>query len=138
MEKTFIMVKPDGVRRKIIWEVLKRIEMKGLTIGKMLLTQPTRTKVEEHYQEHNKKNFYNELVEFITSGKIVLLEVEGENAIKIMRNLVGDTDPTRALPGTIRGDFANSKTKNIVHASDSRDSAIRELNLWFKEDKCNE
>lgn len=138
MEKTFVMVKPDGVRRKIIWEVLKRIEMKGLTIEKMLLTQPLRTKVKEHYQEHSEKEFYNELVDFITSGKIVLLEIEGENAIKIMRNLVGDTDPTRALPGTIRGDFANSKTKNIVHASDSKDSARRELNLWFKEGNCNE
>ncbi|MGM0397291.1 MAG: nucleoside-diphosphate kinase [Bacillota bacterium] len=132
MEKTFVMIKPDGVRRKLVGEVLKRIEMKGLSIEKIQMIIPGKSKVEEHYLEHKEKAFYRKLVDFVSSGKAVLIQVEGDNAIRIMRSLIGDTDPVCAAPGTIRGDFAYSKTENIVHASDSKDAATRELKLWFE------
>ncbi len=134
MEKTFIMIKPDGVRRKLVGEVLKRIETKGLSIEKILMTKPDRSILVEHYSEHEGKSFYNDLIEFVSSGSVVLIQVQGEEAIRIMRNLIGDTDPVCASPGTIRGDLANSKTENIVHASDSESSASYELKLWFGDD----
>lgn len=132
MEKTFVMIKPDGLRRKLIGEVLKRIEMKGLSIERIQMIVPVRWKVEEHYLEHRDKAFYKELVEFVSGGKAVIIQVEGEHAIRIVRSLIGDTDPVCATPGTIRGDFAFSKTENIVHASDSESAAKRELKLWFE------
>ncbi|WP_422487059.1 nucleoside-diphosphate kinase [Gudongella sp. DL1XJH-153] len=134
MEKTFVMIKPDGVKRKLVGEVLKRIEAKGLSIEKISMTSPDRRILVEHYREHEGKSFYNDLIEFVSSGRVVLLQVGGEGSIKIMRSLIGDTDPVCASPGTIRGDFANSKTENIVHASDSESSATRELKLWFGDD----
>lgn len=131
MQKTLIIIKPDGVKRKLIGEVIKRIERKDLKVVEAKLIMPSEELVKEHYKEHKEKNFYNELIEFFTSGKAMVLVVEGENSITIMRSLVGETDPLSANPGTIRGDFALSKTQNIVHASDSEESAIREINLWF-------
>ena len=131
MEQTLIIIKPDGVKRKLIGEVIRRIERKNLQVVEAKLIMPSEDLIKEHYKEHSEKSFYNELIEFFTSGKAMALVVEGENAIPIMRLLVGETDPLRALPGTIRGDFALSKTQNIVHASYSAESASREINLWF-------
>lgn len=131
MQKTLIIIKPDGVKRKLIGEIIKRIERKDFNIVEAKLMVPSEDLVKEHYKEHYEKSFYNELMEFFTSGKVMAIVVEGENAIAIMRSLVGETDPLSAKPGTIRGDYASSKTQNIVHASDSVESANREIKLWF-------
>lgn len=131
MQKTLIIIKPDGVKRKLIGEIIKRIERKDFNIVEAKLMVPSEDLVKEHYKEHYEKSFYNELMEFFTSGKVMAIVVEGENAIAIMRSLVGETDPLSAKPGTIRGDYALSKTQNIVHASDSVESADREIKLWF-------
>ncbi|MBC8587893.1 nucleoside-diphosphate kinase [Paratissierella segnis] len=131
MEKTFIMIKPDGVERGLIGEIIGRIEKKGYKITKAKLITPDIDTVENHYVEHKDKPFFRKLVDFITSGKVMAMEVEGENVIQVMRLMVGDKDPKVALPGTIRGDFTNTTTKNIVHASDSEESAQRELEIWF-------
>ncbi|MDY0235125.1 MAG: nucleoside-diphosphate kinase [Gudongella sp.] len=134
MQKTLIIIKPDGVMRGLIGEVIKRIERKDLKITEAKLIKPSEDLIREHYIEHKDKSFYNELIKFFTSGKAMVLVVEGENAISIMRLMVGETDPLCASPGTIRGDFALSKTQNIVHASDSKESATREIKLWFGEE----
>jgi len=131
VEKTFIMIKPDGVERGLIGEIIGRIEKKGYKITKAKLITPDIDTVENHYVEHKDKPFFRKLVDFITSGKVMAMEVEGENVIQVMRLMVGDKDPKVALPGTIRGDFTNTTTKNIVHASDSEESAQRELEIWF-------
>lgn len=132
MEKTFIMIKPDGVERGLIGEIIKRIEDKGFKIIEAKLMTPEREVVENHYEEHNEKPFFNELVEFIIHGKVMAMVVEGEESIRSMRNIIGDKDPTLALPGTIRGDFSYSTTENIIHGSDSEESADREISIWFK------
>ncbi|MGH3088019.1 MAG: nucleoside-diphosphate kinase [Rubrobacteraceae bacterium] len=131
MEQTLILVKPDGVRRRLAGEVISRIERKNLDILDMKTMTVSRDLAEEHYGEHKDKPFFTGLVEFITSGPIIAMRVEGEGAIKIMRTLMGDTDPAEASPGTIRGDLALSIDENIVHGSDSPESAERELNLFF-------
>lgn len=131
MERTFIFIKPDGVERGLIGECIKRIEQKGFKITKAKLFTPTKELVENHYKEHKGKPFFEELVEFVSSNNIMALQVEGFNAISILRLLIGETDPNCAKPGTIRGDYANTKTQNIIHASDSVESAERELELWF-------
>lgn len=131
MEKTFIMIKPDGVKRGLVGEIISRIEKKGFKIIQAQLLQPTRVLVEEHYQEHLGKVFFNDLINYILDGPVMALEVEGESAINVMRVMIGDKDPSLAIPGTIRGDFANSMNTNVIHGSDSLDSARRELTLWF-------
>lgn len=131
MEKTFVMIKTDGVERGLIGEIIGRIEKKGFKIRKAKLFQPTRELVEEHYIEHKEKPFFEELVEYIIRGPVMAMEVEGESVIEIMRIMIGDKDPKKAQPGTIRGDFAYSLTQNIIHGSDSIGSAERELKLWF-------
>lgn len=131
MQKTLVVIKPDGVRRGLMGEVIKRIEKKDLKIIEAKLIRASEELIKVHYQEHSEKSFYDDLVSFFASGKVMAMLVEGENAIPIMRTLVGETDPILAKPGTIRGDFALSKTQNIVHASDSVESANREINLWF-------
>lgn len=131
MERTFIMIKPDGVRRGLLGEIIGRIERKGFKIIKGKLFQPNRELIEEHYMEHKEKPFFNELIDFILGGPVMAMEVEGESVIEVMRLMIGHRDFKIAAPGTIRGDFANSLTENIVHGSDSVDSAGRELNLWF-------
>jgi len=132
MEKTFIMIKPDGVERGLMGEIIKRIENKGFKIVEAKLIEPKRETVERHYEEHREKPFFNELVEFIINGTVMAMIVEGEEVIRSMRNLIGDKDPTIAIPGTIRGDFSYSTTENIIHGSDSLESADREINIWFK------
>lgn len=134
MEQTLILVKGDGVRRKLVGEVVGRIERKGLDIRQMQLMDVSREKAEEHYGEHRDKPFFAELVDFITSTPVVAMRVEGEGAISQMRGLMGATNPADAAPGTIRGDLALSITENIVHGSDSPESAERELKLFFERD----
>ena len=131
MEQTLVLVKGDGVRRRLIGEIVRRIENKGLDIRAMRLMNVTRELAEEHYAEHREKPFFGELVEFITASPVVAMKVEGEGAIKVMRHLMGATNPAEATPGTIRGDLALSLPDNLVHGSDSPESAERELKLFF-------
>jgi nucleoside-diphosphate kinase len=131
VESTLLIVKPDGVRRGLIGEVLRRVEAKGLRIAEMRLMQIDRTLAEEHYAEHREKPFFAELVAFITSGPVVVARLEGEGAIDVWRTLIGPTNPASAPPGTIRGDLGLIITENVVHGSDSPSSAERELGLFF-------
>lgn len=131
MEKTFIMIKSDGVRRGLMGEIIGRIEKRGYKITRAKLFQPNRELIEEHYVEHKGKVFFNELIEYILEGPVMAMEVEGESVVEALRSMIGNKDPKIAAPGTIRGDFANSITQNIIHGSDSIISAERELNIWF-------
>lgn len=135
LERTFIMIKPDGVMRALMGEVISRIERKGLRIAAMKMMHLPRTLAERHYAEHQGKPFYTSLLDYITSGPVVAMVVEGEDAIETMRALVGQTDPGRADPGTIRFDLALEIGRNIVHASDGPESAAREIPLFFREDE---
>ena len=131
MEETLVLVKGDGVRRRLIGEIVRRIEAKGLDIGALQLMDVSRELAEEHYAEHREKPFFEELVDFITATPVVAMRVRGEGAIKVMRTLMGATNPAEAAPGTIRGDLALSLPDNLVHGSDSPESAKRELGLFF-------
>jgi len=131
MEQTLVLVKGDGVRRKLIGEIVRRIEARGLDIADMKLMDVSTELAEEHYAEHREKPFFDELVEFITATPVVAMRIRGEGAIKAMRTLMGDTNPADAAPGTIRGDLALSMPDNLVHGSDSPASAERELGLFF-------
>lgn len=131
MEKTFVMVKPDGVRRRLIGEVVRRIEAKGYEITGMRMFTIDKELAEKHYAEHVERPFFGELVSFITSGPVVAMKVEGADAVKGMRALMGATNPIEAAPGSIRGDFASEISENIVHGSDAPESAERELGLFF-------
>lgn len=132
-ERTLILVKPDGVRRNLVGEVISRIERKGLRLIAVDLRTIDKSTAETHYAEHNGKPFFSGLVEFITGGPLVAIVAEGERAIESFRALAGATDPVKALPGTIRGDFALEVGENIVHGSDSPDSAAREIKIFFPE-----
>ena len=131
--KTFFMIKPDGVRRNLVGEVISRVEEKGFEITKIKMMMISKSLAEEHYEEHKDKPFFNDLVEFITSGPVVAMQVEGENVVAQIRNLMGVTNPSDATPGSIRGDLATELDQNVVHGSDSDTSAERELNLFFSE-----
>ncbi len=131
MEQTLVLVKGDGVRRRLVGEIIRRIEAKGLDIRSMQLMDVSRELAEEHYAEHREKPFFEELVEFITATPVVVMTVEGESAIQVTRRLMGATNPAEAAPGTIRGDLALSLPNNLVHGSDSPESAERELKLFF-------
>lgn len=131
MEQTLVLVKGDGVRRKLIGEIVRRIEVRGLDIADMKLMDVSTELAEEHYAEHREKPFFDELVEFITATPVVAMRIRGEGAIKAMRTLMGATNPADAAPGTIRGDLALSMPDNLVHGSDSAESAERELGLFF-------
>jgi nucleoside-diphosphate kinase len=131
VENTFVMVKPDGVRRGLIGEVIGRFEAKGLTLENLRMLTIDDELASRHYAEHVDKPFYGDLVAFITSGPVVAMEWSGENAIPAARSIMGPTDPVAAPPGTIRGDFAVEITENIVHGSDAPASAARELALYF-------
>jgi nucleoside-diphosphate kinase len=131
MEQTLVLVKGDGVRRRLVGEIIRRIEAKGLDIRSMQLMDVSRGLAEEHYAEHREKPFFEELVEFITATPVVVMRVEGESAIQVTRRLMGATNPAEAAPGTIRGDLALSLPNNLVHGSDSPESAERELKLFF-------
>jgi nucleoside-diphosphate kinase len=130
-ERTLILIKPDGVRRGLIGEVIARIERKGLTIDRLELRTLARETAEEHYGEHRDRPFFGELVDFITGGPLVAMVVSGDSAIKAMRQLAGATNPLEADPGSIRGEFATAIGENIIHGSDSPESADREIKLFF-------
>jgi len=130
-ERTLILVKPDGVARGLVGDVIGRLEAKGLRLVAMDLRTLERATAEKHYAEHNEKPFFGDLVEFITGGPLVAIVAEGPRAIEGFRGLAGATDPVQATPGTIRGDLALEVQNNIVHGSDSPDSAAREIGLFF-------
>ncbi|MGH8933335.1 MAG: nucleoside-diphosphate kinase [Egibacteraceae bacterium] len=130
-ERTLVLVKPDGIARGLVGEVIRRIERKGLRITHMDLRTLSRDTAEEHYGEHVEKPFFAELVDFITSGPLVAMVVEGPGAVQGMRGVMGATNPIVATPGSIRGDFATEIGQNIVHGSDSVDSAKREIGIFF-------
>ncbi|MBO0841240.1 MAG: nucleoside-diphosphate kinase [Sciscionella sp.] len=130
-ERSLVLVKPDGVRRGLIGEVISRIERKGLTFAALGLRTVDRQLAEQHYAEHDGKPFFNDLLEFITSGPVLAAVVEGPRAISAFRQLAGATDPVASNNGSIRGDFALEVQNNIVHGSDSPESAAREIKLWF-------
>ncbi len=130
-QKTFIMVKPDGVRRRLVGEVIARFEAKGLTLDRLEMVTPDEETAAVHYAEHRGKDFYFGLVDFVTSGPVVVMQWSGESAVSVARLMMGTTDPAAALPGTIRGDYGLDIQQNIVHGSDSPESAERELGIWF-------
>jgi nucleoside-diphosphate kinase len=132
-QRTLILVKPDGVQRNVIGEVISRIESKGLKLVALEMRTIDTDTARAHYAEHAEKPFFGELVDFITSGPLVALVAEGERAIEAFRALAGATDPVKAAPGTIRGDFALQVAQNIVHGSDSPESAEREIKIFFPE-----
>ena len=129
--KTFFMIKPDGVERNLIGQIISRVEAKGFNITKIKMMIISKELAEEHYGEHKDKPFFNDLVSFITSGPVVAMQVEGENVVLQIRNLMGATNPSESTPGSIRGDLATELDKNVVHGSDSDESAERELTLFF-------
>ena len=129
--KTFFMIKPDGVQRNLVGEIISRVEAKGFSITKIKMMTISKELAEQHYGEHKDKLFFNDLVSFITSGPVVAMQVEGENVVLQIRNLMGATNPSESTPGSIRGDLATELDKNVVHGSDSDESAERELSLFF-------
>ena len=131
IENTFVMVKPDGVARGLVGEVVSRLERKGLILENMAMLTISAELAGRHYAEHTDKPFFGELVAFITSGPVVATEWSGESAVSVARTLMGGTNPAEAAPGTIRGDFGIVITHNIVHGSDSVESAERELGIFF-------
>ncbi|HIP15846.1 MAG TPA: nucleoside-diphosphate kinase [Methanothermococcus okinawensis] len=130
-ERTFVMLKPDTVRRKLIGRIIQRFEDKGLEIVEMKMLKIPKELAEKLYEEHKNKDFFKSLVDFITSGRVVVMVIEGENAISVVRKMIGKTNPLEAEMGTIRGDFGYSTPDNLVHASDSQESAKREMQLFF-------
>lgn len=135
MEETLVLIKPDGVKRQICGEIISRYERKGLLIKAMKLVTASRELGTEHYAEHKDKPFFGELVDFITSGPVLAFVLAGKHAVTSVRAINGATNPVDAAPGSIRGDYALTMDSNVVHASDSVESANREVHLWFPEYK---
>jgi nucleoside-diphosphate kinase len=134
VERTLVLVKPDAVRRALTGEIVARLERRGLELRAARLLTVDRSLAEEHYAEHTEKPFFGELVDFITSGPTLALVIEGEGAIMTVRTTMGATNPADAAPGTIRGDLSLSMPDNLVHGSDSSESAEREIGLWFPDE----
>lgn len=130
-QHTFVMVKPDGVARGLVGEIVSRFERKGLALERINKLEIDEALARRHYAEHVEKSFFPELLAFITSGPVVAMEWSGEDAVAVCRDLMGATDPKAASPGTIRGDFGLAVTQNLVHGSDSAESAVRELGIFF-------
>jgi nucleoside-diphosphate kinase len=135
MQQTLILLKPDCVHRRLIGTITTRLECKGLRLVGLKLLQASRALAEKHYAVHKGKPFYDSLLRFLTAGPTVAMVWEGREAVAVARNLIGETDGTKAPPGTIRGDFAISVQNNLVHGSDSPDNAVAEIALWFKPDE---
>ncbi len=135
MERTFIMIKPDGVQRNLVGEIVKRFEQKGFTLAGLKLMQVSRELAEKHYDVHKERPFFNGLVEFIISSPVVAMVWQGEGVVASARKLIGSTDPLAAEPGTIRGDFGIDIGRNIIHGSDAIETAQREICLWFSDDE---
>jgi nucleoside-diphosphate kinase len=138
VERTLILIKPDATKLRIAGEILSRFERRGLEMRAAKLLKVSRDLAERHYAEHAEKPFFGELVDFITSGSTVALVVEGEGAIAASRTTIGATNPAQAAPGSIRGDFALAMPNNLVHGSDSPESAEREIALWFRDEELVE
>lgn len=135
LERTFAMVKPDGIQRGLTGEVIGRFERRGIKIAALKMMQITTELAELHYAEHKGKPFFAELVRYITSGPVAAMVLEGENAVAMVRSMMGATNPKDSAPGTIRGDFGITIDKNIIHGSDSPESAVREIGIFFKENE---
>ncbi|MDP4143063.1 MAG: nucleoside-diphosphate kinase [Bacillota bacterium] len=133
MERSLVLIKPDGIERKLMGEIISFYERKDLTITHMRLLKADRTTAEKHYREHKGKPYFQELIDYITEGNLCAMVIEGEDTVEIIRHINGDKDPKLANPGTIRGMYADSKTRNLVHASDSVENAEREIPIWFPE-----
>jgi nucleoside-diphosphate kinase len=133
LSRTLILIKPDAFRRNLTGELIARFERKGLRLAALKLMQATEEIAHKHYAEHTEKPFFGELVEFITGGPLVAAVFEGPNAVQAARQIIGATNPLEAAPGSIRGDFALEVTENMVHGSDSDESAEREIGIWFPE-----
>jgi len=129
--RTLVLVKPDGVRRGLIGEIISRVEKKGLKIVALRMVQMDKDLARRHYAVHQGKPFFNELVDFITSGPVVAVVLEGEHAVEVVRIMMGDTDPKKSAPGTIRGDFGMDIGQNLIHGSDSEENARKEIDLFF-------
>jgi len=127
------MIKPDGVKRRLVGEIISRFEKRGFNIVAMKMVHIDRTTAERLYEEHKGKSFFEELINYITSGPVVCMVVEGEEAVTVVRKMIGNTDPKEAPPGTIRGDYALTKAENVIHASDSEEKAKREMSIFFVE-----
>ena len=138
IEQTLVLIKPDGVQRGLVGEIIARYERRGLKIAAMKLLQLSRVTAEALYAVHHGKSFYDVLIEFMTSAPIIALAIEGRNAIELVRILNGETDPKKSQPGSIRGDFSVDITHNVVHASDSQRNAQRELDIVFAADELYE
>lgn len=137
MERTFLMVKPDGVQRNLIGEIVSRFEKKGFNLLGAKLMTVSKELAETHYAEHKERPFFGELVDFITSGPVFAMVWEGEKVISTARTMMGATNPADAAPGTIRGDYAAQVAMNVIHGSDSPESAQREIGIFFKEEELN-
>lgn len=133
MEKTLVLIKPDAVERKLVGQIIRIYEKKGLNITALKLIRPSVKIAEEHYSEHRDKSFFVELIKFITRSHVCAMIIEGKNVIETVRKINGSTDPLQADAGSVRGQFALSKSENSVHSSDSIESAEREINIWFPE-----
>lgn len=137
-ERTFVMLKPDAVQRGCCGEIIARFERRGLKIVGMKMMWIKREMAEKHYAEHKGKNFFEGLISYITSGPVIAMVIEGKNAVKLVRDMIGKTNPQEALPGTVRGDYGIDLGRNIIHASDSLASAEREISLFFTKDEIYE
>ena len=135
MERTLILIKPDGVQRRLVGAVLQRFEQKGLRLAALKLVRAGRPLAERHYAVHKGKPFYDSLLTFLTSGPTVAAVLEGREAVQVVRDMMGKTDGAKSPPGTIRGDFGISVQNNLIHGSDSPDNARLEIGLWFKPDE---
>lgn len=135
MERTLIILKPDTLKRKLAGEIITRFERKGFEIKKIKMLTPTEEQVAEHYIEHANKPFFKELLAYFTSGPVIVMIIEGINAVGIARKMLGATRAINAEPGTIRGDYAYLETENLVHASDSYESVVRESKVWFEDEE---
>ena len=135
MERTFLAVKPDGLERKLVGEILRRFEAKGFTLVGLKLLQVSREQAEQHYDAHKEKAFFAGLVDFITSGPVVAMVWEGDGVVASARKIIGATNPLSSEPGTIRGDYGVSIGRNLIHGSDAVDTAQREISLWFKDEE---
>ena len=138
LERTFLAIKPDGVQRGLVGEILSRFERKGFKLVALKQLIPTRTLAEQHYGVHKDRPFFSGLVNFITSGPVVAMVWEGEGVISSSRKIIGGTKPLEAEPGTIRGDLAINIGRNVIHGSDSRETAQFEIGLWFQDSEINE
>ncbi len=138
LERTFLMIKPDGVSRGLVGEIVQKIERKGYRIAAMKMMVIAPDLAREHYSEHRSKPFFDDLVSFITSGPVVAMVIEGEKAVEGLRTMMGRTDPKDSAPGTIRGDLAVDLSRNVIHGSDSQESAKREISLFFHEGEQND